>query len=210
MSKIIINVGRQLGSGGREVARRLAETFGCKFYDKELLNLAARESGFSEKFFEQNDEHKGFLRTLFHVHVPHLSDNSFYSNNFSEESLFKFQSDAIRKAAEDGNCVFVGRCADYVLRDHAEATNVFITASMEWRIAQVSKRHQCDEQTARKIIHNAESQRANYYNYYTGKRWGDAASYDLCIDTSILGIDDTHQLIADFIRKRLDKGRERQ
>jgi len=210
MSKIIINIGRQLGSGGREVARRLAETFGCKFYDKELLNLAARESGFSEKFFEQNDEHKGFLRTLFHVHVPHLSDNSFYSNNFSEESLFKFQSDAIRKAAEDGNCVFVGRCADYVLRDHAEATNVFITASMEWRIAQVSKRHQCDEQTARKIIHNAESQRANYYNYYTGKRWGDAASYDLCIDTSILGIDDTHQLIADFIRKRLDKGRERQ
>lgn len=210
MSKIIINIGRQLGSGGREVARRLAETFGCKFYDKELLNLAARESGFSEKFFEQNDEHKGFLRTLFHVHVPHLSDNSFYSNNFSEESLFKFQSDAIRKAAEDGNCVFVGRCADYVLRDHAEATNVFITASMEWRIAQVSKRHQCDEQTARKIIHNAESQRANYYNYYTGKRWGDAASYDLCIDTSILGIDDTYQLIADFIRKRLDKGRERQ
>ena len=210
MSKIIINIGRQLGSGGREVARRLAETFGCKFYDKELLNLAARESGFSEKFFEQNDEHKGFLRTLFHVHVPHLSDNSFYSNNFSEESLFKFQSDAIRKAAEDGNCVFVGRCADYVLRDHAEATNVFITASMEWRIAQVSKRHECDEQTARKIIHNAESQRANYYNYYTGKRWGDAASYDLCIDTSILGIDDTHQLIADFIRKRLDKGRERQ
>ncbi|MDY6438059.1 MAG: cytidylate kinase-like family protein [Prevotella sp.] len=210
MSKIIINIGRQLGSGGREVARRLAETFGCKFYDKELLNLAARESGFSEKFFEQNDEHKGFLRTLFHVHVPHLSDNSFYSNNFSEESLFKFQSDAIRKAADEDNCVFVGRCADYVLRDHAEATNVFITASMEWRIAQVSKRHECDEQTARKIIHNAESQRANYYNYYTGKRWGDAASYDLCIDTSILGIDDTHQLIADFIRKRLDKGRERQ
>lgn len=210
MSKIIINIGRQLGSGGREVARRLAETFGCKFYDKELLNLAARESGFSEKFFEQNDEHKGFLRTLFHVHVPHLSDNSFYSNNFSEESLFKFQSDAIRKAADEDNCVFVGRCADYVLRDHAEATNVFITASMEWRIAQVSKRHECDEQTARKIIHNAENQRANYYNYYTGKRWGDAASYDLCIDTSILGIDDTHQLIADFIRKRLDKGRERQ
>ncbi len=210
MSKIIINIGRQLGSGGREVARRLAETFGCKFYDKELLNLAARESGFSEKFFEQNDEHKGFLRTLFHVHVPHLSDNSFYSNNFSEESLFKFQSDAIRKAADEDNCVFVGRCADYVLRDHAEATNVFITASMEWRIAQVSKRHQCDEQTAHKIIHNAESQRANYYNYYTGKRWGDAASYDLCIDTSILGIDDTHQLIADFIRKRLDKGCKRQ
>lgn len=210
MKHIIINVGRQLGSGGHDIGRMLALDFQAKYYDRELLNLAAKESGFSEKFFEQNDEHKGFLRTLFHVHVPHLSDNSFYSNNFSEESLFKFQSDAIRKAADEDNCVFVGRCADYVLRDHAEATNVFITASMEWRIAQVSKRHQCDEQTARKIIHNAESQRASYYNYYTGKRWGDAASYDLCIDTSILGIDDTHQLIADFIRKRLDKGCKRQ
>ena len=85
--KIIINVGRQLGSGGRTIATRLAETFGCKLYDKELLNLAAKESGFSEKFFEQNDEQKGFLKSLFHLHAPHVGDNNFYNSRFSQESL---------------------------------------------------------------------------------------------------------------------------
>lgn len=98
--KIIINVGRQLGSGGMIIAKMLADEFGCKFYDRELLNLAAKESGFSEKFFEQNDEKKGFFKSLFHMHVPYISDNCFYNNKLSQESLFQFQSDAIRKAAE--------------------------------------------------------------------------------------------------------------
>lgn len=116
--KIIINVGRQLGSGGRDIAKMLAQHFGCKYYDRELLNLAAKESGFSEKFFEQNDEQKGFFKSLFHLNVPFLGSANFYNNNLSQESLFKFQSDAIRKAADEGSCVFVGRCADYVLRDY--------------------------------------------------------------------------------------------
>ena len=98
--KIIINVGRQLGSGGLVIAKRLADDLGCNFYDKELLNLAAKESGFSEKFFEQNDEKKGFFRSLFHMHAPFVSDSNFYNNKLSQESLFQFQSDAIRKAAE--------------------------------------------------------------------------------------------------------------
>ena len=118
MDKIIINVGRQIGSGGHIIAEKLAEDFGCKCYDRELLNLAAKESGFSEKFFEQNDEQKGFFKSLFHSHLPFLSDNNFYHNDFSQEGLYKFQSDAIRKAADQGNCVFVGRTADYVLRDY--------------------------------------------------------------------------------------------
>ena len=125
--KIIINVGRQLGAGGRTIAKRLSETFGCKFYDKELLNLAAKESGFSESFFEQHDEHKRFFKSLFHLHTQHLSDNNFYTNKFSEESLFQFQAEAILKAASEGNCVFVGRCADYILRDDPDAISVFIT-----------------------------------------------------------------------------------
>ena len=110
--KIIINVGRQLGSGGRDIAKMLAQHFGCKYYDRELLNLAAKESGFSEKFFEQNDEQKGFFKSLFHPNVPFLGSANFYNNNLSQESLFKFQSDAIRKAADEGSCVFVGRCAN--------------------------------------------------------------------------------------------------
>ena len=125
--KIIINVGRQIGSGGRIVAQQLAKDFGCKFYDKEILNLAAKESGFSEKFFEQNDEQKGFLKNLFHVHVPLLGTSDFYKNDFSQESLYQFQSDAIRKAASEGSCVFVGRTADYVLRDEPNMVSVSYT-----------------------------------------------------------------------------------
>ena len=116
-NKIIINVGRQIGSGGGEIARILADKFGCRLLDKELLNLAAKESGFSEKFFEQNDEQRGFLKSLFHMHAPFVGDSNMYRNNFSEENLFLFQSEAIKKAASEGSCVFVGRAADYILRD---------------------------------------------------------------------------------------------
>ena len=202
MEHIIINIGRQLGSGGRVIAQKLAQEFDCQFYDKEILNLAAKESGFSEKIFEQNDEHKGFLKSLFHMRVPHVSDVNFYKSNISQEGLFQFQSDAIRKAAKKGSCVFVGRCADYILRDMPNVVNIFVTADIDWRAEQVIKRHQCTKEEALKIIHHAESSRASYYNYYTGKRRGDAASYDLCVDASILGIDATEQYIADFIRKR--------
>ena len=87
---MVINIGRQIGSGGRIVARMLADEFGCSFYDRELLNLAARESGFSEKFFEQTDEHKGFLKSLFHINASFFGDTDIYRNNFSEEGLFLF------------------------------------------------------------------------------------------------------------------------
>lgn len=201
--KIIINVGRQLGSGGRDIAKMLAQHFGCKYYDRELLNLAAKESGFSEKFFEQNDEQKGFFKSLFHLNVPFLGSANFYNNNLSQESLFKFQSDAIRKAADEGSCVFVGRCADYVLRDYHGHVDVFITADIADRIALVSSRLGCDEVTARKKILSGESERSTYYNYYTGKEWGHSSSYDLCINSSLLGLEGTAAFIAEFIGKRL-------
>ena len=202
MGKIIINVGRQLGSGGHDIGRMLALDFGAKYYDRELLNLAAKESGFSEKFFEENDERKGFLKGLFNVQTSHFSGSSLYKSNFSQESLFQFQSDAIRKAAAEGSCVFVGRCADYVLRDFPNVVNIFVTASMDYRIRQIMNKQHLDEEAARNYIEKRENQRAEYYNYYTGKRWGYAASYDLCIDSSVLGIVETEKLIAEFIRKR--------
>lgn len=200
---LIISVGRQLGSGGRIVAQKLAEEFGCKFYDREVLNLAAKESGFSEEFFEKNDERKGFLDQIFHMHVPFISDSSFYDNGLSQENLFRLQSDAIRKAAEESPCVFVGRCADYVLRDHKKMVTVFVTADIDERIANISKRHGCSAEDAEKIIANQEGTRSSYYNYYTGKTWGSSASYDLCVNSSRLGIDGTTAFVADFIRKVL-------
>lgn len=198
---IIINIGRQVGSGGRVIAKMLADDFHLTFYDKELLNLAAKKSGFSERFFEQNDEQKGFFKSRFHIHVPLLGENNFYRSSFSDESLYKFQSDAIRKAADESSCVFVGRTADYILRDHKNVVNIFITASMDYRIQQVCKRHGCTRAEARKMITKGESERANYYGYYTGKRWGHSESYDLCINSNRLGLEETERFIADFIRK---------
>ena len=202
MTHIIINVGRQLGSGGHDIGRMLALDFQAKYYDRELLHLAAKESGFSEKFFEENDERKGFLKGLFNVQTSHFSGSSLYKSNFSQESLFQFQSDAIRKAAEKGSCVFVGRCADYVLRDFKNVVNIFITASMEFRVEQVMSRRGGTPEEVRHFIEQGESRRAEYYHYYTGKKWGAAESYDLCIDSSILGLVETEKLIAAFIRKR--------
>ena len=202
MKHIIINVGRQLGAGGQEIGRMLARDFEAKFYDRELLNLAAKESGFSEKFFKQSDEKQGFLRGLFSVQAPHFSLGSLYGSNFSQEGLFQFQSDAIRKAASEGSCVFLGRCADYVLRDFENVVNVFITASIDFRVELVSKVKELDAEHALKLIEHVEHRRAEYYNYYTGKKWGAAESYDLCIDASLLGLEETEKLIADYIRKR--------
>ena len=201
---IIINVGRQLGSGGHDIGRMLALDFQAKYYDRELMNLAAKESGFSEKFFEENDEKKGFFKGLFNVQTSHLSGGSMYKTNFSQESLFQFQSEAIIKAAREGSCVFVGRCADYVLRDFGNTVNIFISAPMSFRIEQIMNKQHLDPEAARKFIEQKESKRAAYYNYYTGKKWGAAESYDLCIDTSILGIMETEKLIADFIRKKFE------
>lgn len=199
----IICVGRQLGAGGHNIAQMLAEEFNATLYDREILNLAAKESGFSEKFFEQNDERKGFLKGLFNVQTAHLSGSSIYESNFSQENLFRIQSDAIRNAADKGSCVFVGRCADYVLRDYPNVTNIFITAPMEKRIQQIMEEKGIDANAARKYIEQGESKRADYYNYYTGKRWGAAASYDLCIDASILGTEATAKLISEYIRLKL-------
>lgn len=203
-NQIIINVGRQLGSGGHDIGRMLALDFGAKYYDRELLNLAAKESGFSEKIFEQNDEKKGFFRGLFNMGAPHVNSGSVYKASFSQESLFQFQSDAIIKAAKEGSCVFVGRCADYVLRDFPNVVNIFITASMAYRVEQIMNKQHLDEDAARAFIEKRENQRAEYYNYYTGKKWGHAASYDFCIDSSVLGLVETEKIIAEFIRKKFN------
>lgn len=199
---IIINVGRQLGSGGHDIGRMLALDFGAKYYDRELLNLADKESGLSEQVFERNDERKSFLHTF--LHLPNaLSGESYTRQSFTQDSVFQFQSDAIRKAADEGSCVFVGRCADYVLREYNNVVNIFITASMDFRVQQVmAKQNFTSPLEARRFIEQRESRRADYYNYYTGKKWGHAASYDLCIDSSILGLVDTEKFIAQFIRKR--------
>ena len=202
---IIINVGRQVCAGGLEIGKLLANEFQAKYYDRELLNLAAKESGFSEEFFKQSDERKGFFRSF--LHLPYLNNwgggSNFYQNNFSQENLFKFQSDAIIKAAQEGSCVFVGRCADYVLRDLPNIVNVFITAPIDSRAQLFMKEKDVTYEEAIRRIQHVESRRASYYNYYTGKQWGHAASYDFCIDSAAIGSQEAARLIAEFVRKKL-------
>lgn len=203
MDNLIICVGRQLGSGGCEIAQKLAKVFDCKYYDTELINLAAKRSGFNPKIFEKQDENHGMLKSLFSSFSGRLgrSTSNFYNNSMSQESLFQVQSEAIWKAAQEDNCVFVGRCADYILRTKPGLFSIFITADIDERTQVVAERLNCDTETARKYIQRKESQRANYYNFYTSKKWGAASSYDLCINSSLLGIERTAELIENIIRE---------
>lgn len=202
MTNMIINLGRQVGSGGLSIASLLSKKLGCEMYDKRILNLAAQESGFSEKFFEQNDEKRSFLQSMCFDYLPLFNDLGFTNGEFSPESLFKFQSEAIQKAAARGNCIFVGRCADYVLRDFSNTLNLFITAPLEERVKRIVETRGTNREEAQRFIDSAEEKRASYYNYYTGKKWGMATSYDLCIDSSILGIEGTADFIVDFAKRR--------
>ncbi len=200
----IINIGRQLGSGGHIIGKQLAQDFGISFYDKELLDLAAQESGFNKKFFVRKDERKGFMKLLVSSFAPLLSSSEGpYNNQLSDESLFKFQSDAIRKAAAKSSCVFVGRCADYILRDNPRCVNIFITGNIEDRIARLCDRLNISPDEARKKIISGDEGRASYYNYYSAKTWGMADSYHLCINSSALGIEGTTEFVKSFIIKTL-------
>lgn len=199
----VLNIGRQLGSGGHAIGIILAKEFGIKFYDKEVLDLAAQESGFSKYFFERDDEHRGFVKSLFNSIIPFTSSGDPYGNQLSSESLFKFQSDAIKKAAEKESCVFVGRCADYVLRDHPRCVNIFISADMEDRVTRLMQNLQVDAQEAEKRALEGDDKRASYYNYYSALTWGEAATYHICINSSVLGIEGTADFLKSFIVKKL-------
>lgn len=202
IDNLIISVGRQLGSGGCEIAKLLSEEFGAKYYDQELINLAAERSGFNPRIFEKQDESQSTLKSLFNFAMGrHVN---YYTNSISQESLFKIQSEAIEKAAETDSCVFVGRCADYILREKPHIFSVFITADDDDRTKTVAERLMCDTDTARHYIEKKESERASYYNYYTSKQWGASQSYDLCINSSMLGLTETAKLIAAIIRQRFE------
>lgn len=201
--KFVINVGRQLGSGGRYIGERLAKAFDIKFYDKELLELAAQESGFNKKFFERTDEEHNLFQQLASA-FPFLNSGiNPYDNMLSSESLFKIQSDAIRKATEQQSCVFVGRCADYILRDNPRCVNIFISANLNDRIKRICQLAGITEAEAEKRIMEGDKRRAAYYNYYSAGEWGKAETYHLCINSSVLGLERTTEYIQEFITQKL-------
>ena len=201
----VINLGRQLGSGGREIGEKLAKELNIAFYDKELIQLASEESGLCKEFFEKADERtqKTFLGSLFGNRVPFVGDGAIpYGSCLNNDALFKIQSDVIRSLAENGSCLFVGRCADYILRDHPRCLNVFISASKEARIERMMKINGLNATQAEELIDKADRKRAAYYNYYSYNTWGAAATYHLCIESSVLGIDETVRFIKEYVIKK--------
>ena len=196
--RIVVTIGRQFGSGGRIVGKKLAEQLGIPYYDKEVINLASKESGICGEFFEKADEkNSGSLLKALAMGFS-MNNAIFQSNDYlSNESLFQIQSEVIRKVAAEGSCVLVGRCADYILRDEPDCVHVFISASWQDRVRRAMEYNRVPEKEAEEFLKKADKSRASYYNYYTDKVWGAAGSYDLCVNSSLYGIDRT----VDFIRQ---------
>lgn len=201
MGNKIYTIGREFGSGGRDVGEKLAERLGIKLYDKELLQHAAKESGFCEEIFENHDE-KPTNSFLYSLVMDTYSMNGHSTAPFLDMPLnhkvFLAQFDAIKKIAENESCVIVGRCADYALADNPDCINVFIHADMDFRTRLVCKRANITENKARDMIVKQDKQRASYYNYYTSKKWGDSTSYNLTLDSGKLGIDGCVDMIIKY------------
>lgn len=195
--KIIINIGRQFGGGGLGVAYELGKKLGIPVYDKELIKKAAQDSGFSKEVFEESDEKKR-LFSLSSIFANRFSETE---NYMSDRGLFKMQSETIRNIAEQGSAVIVGRCSDYILRDMDCVLNVFLTSPIEVRAARLSERLGISVEDAEKLAEEKDSKREEYYNYYTFGNWGVASTYDLCLDSSILGIEGTADYIIDFAKR---------
>lgn len=195
---VIINIGRQFGSGGKQIAEELGRQLGIEVYDNELIGKAAEQSGLSASLFTNNDEKKDFLKigTMF-------GGNRFYSNDaLNSNSLFKIQSETIRDIAAKGSAIFVGRASDYVLRDFNCCLNIFISAPKEARIKRICERASMSAKEAWALIQKKDKSRKQFYDFVTmGDNWGVARNYDFCINSSLLGVEKTAGLIIQLGRE---------
>ena len=193
---MIISIGRQHGSGGREIARLLARELGIKCYDKEIVDEAAKHSDFSRDLINAYDEKR---MSAFMLHAGGYGLNENFRLNMQVVSA---QFDAIREIASKDDCIFVGRCADYILRDRSDLVSVFILGDMDERLKCLERRQSLDVATARKKIKEVDKDRSSFYKYYSDQVWGDAQNYDLCINSSRLGVEGTVKVIMDYIKTR--------
>lgn len=206
MEKFVINIGRQLGSGGKTVGEIIARRLGVRLYDKELINLAAEQSGLCPEVFEKADEKesRGVISTMIgYLRAPFVGDDGGTANVLSNDALFKIQSDVIREVAARESAVFVGRCADYILRENPRCVNVFITADDADRIERIRRRQGVSAEEARAVMERIDAKRASYYDYYSSRTWGVASTYHLCVSTSVLGDEGTADFILEFAARKL-------
>lgn len=197
----IITIGRQFGSAGREIGEKVAEHFQIKCYDKELLTRAAKESGYCEEMLESHDERptSSFLYNLVMDTYSFGYNTSSYVDMPISHKIFLAQFDTIKKIAQEGPCVIVGRCADYALSDYDNCIHLFIYGEEDVKKKRIMEKYNLSEQKAKDMMVKKDKQRQSYYNYYSSKKWGRADSYDLCINSSLLGFDGTVKLIIQAI-----------
>lgn len=200
----IITISREFGSGGREIGKQLAKELDIPFYDKELLEMASKQSGISKELFAKNDESysSSFLFSLVMGNYHSAQDGRISAELPLNHKIFLAQFEAIKKIGEEGPCVIVGRCADYVLRSYPNVINVFLMGDMVDKKKRVLGSYDIEKDKAEDFIKKTDKRRASYYNYYTDMKWGNAANYDLCINTSRLGIEGTVKLIRHYINVR--------
>ncbi|MBQ4139754.1 MAG: cytidylate kinase-like family protein [Clostridia bacterium] len=202
--KFVITVARQYGSGGREIGLRLGELLGVKAYDKELITMAAQKSGMSSEVLNHVDEKasSSLLYTLA-MGSSYINSAAHNMNIPISDKLFMTQSEIIREIAAEGSCVIVGRCADHVLRQEENRISIFVYAPRDFKVDRIIERHEgVDEKQAKDLSQKTDKRRINYYNYYTGKKWGSPENYHIMIDSSVLGIEGTAQALAEIIRKK--------
>ena len=198
----IITIGREFGSAGRENGYQGAKDFGPKHYDKDMLARAAKESGICEEIFESHDEKptSSFLYSLvMDTYSMGYSGNT-YTDMPINHKVFLAQFDAIKKIADEGPCILVGRCADYALESYKNVVSVFIHADLDARIRRIARIYNLTDAKAKDMILKTDKKRAGYYNYYTNKKWSDSKSYELCLTSSELGIDGTANAIIDYVK----------
>lgn len=195
---LIITIGRQFGSGGKCVADALGARLGFPVYDNELITKAAQDSGFSAELFVQRDEKKRLFSFTSIFSASYSSDTE---NYMSDKGLFKMQCETIQRIAEQGPAIIVGRCSDYVLRERGNTLDIFLTSPLEIRAKRVAERQGISVEEAEELVEQKDMGREEYYNYYTFGNWGMASNYDVCMDSSILGIEGTADAIIEFAKK---------
>lgn len=198
----IITIARQFGSGGRAIGEELAKKLEIPYYDKELISIAAKESGMNPEIFESVDE-KAANSLLYSLSMGLYSFGSGFSAMGDlpvNDKLYILQHKIIRDLAAKGPCIIVGRCADYILKDNPNTIKIFIHANMEYRKERAINVHNIEATKAEHIINRTDKSRANYYSFYSGQKWGVAENYDLTIDSSKLSIDKIVELIQNYIK----------
>lgn len=202
--RLIITIGRQCGAGGYAIGDRLAKKLGIKCYDKELLDKAAKESGLCQELFETMDEKptSSFLYSLVMDTYSLGYTTSSYMDMPINHKIFLAQFDTIKKIAEEESCVIIGRCADYALAENPNAISIFLSADDDFRIKLLMRSHGFDAAQAKEFMVKTDKKRSSYYNYYSSKKWGDAKSYDLCINTGKIGLDQAADMIINYVNMR--------